>query len=168
MGEAARSGRHPALRSAVLRPALGRELGRAARDSPGSVWAGAVPRAVSSWEGCPRGTGLAQEAVSHPARGGLSAHSLTGPSKLNCGLPTALPRCSVRSLLLLPFASSKSHFIVQTSPAERRRPPRVHAKPRTQFFHGRWMHTQNLPCHAGLPGGGTDLGTPVLSLQPGS
>lgn len=87
-------------------------------------------------KGCPRGTGLAQEPVSHPAAclgSGLALSSIS-PGKLQRGLPTALSSCSVYSLLLLPFSSSKNHFIVQTSVTERKRQSYAHTKPRDSVF----------------------------------
>lgn len=87
-------------------------------------------------KGCPRGTGLAQEPVSHPAAclgPGLALSSIS-PGKLQRGLPTALSSCSLYSLLLLPFSSSKNHFIVQTSVTERKRQSYAHTKPRDSVF----------------------------------
>lgn len=155
MGEAKRRGRHAALPSAVPVPALGQELGCAQL----------CPERCPVGKGCPRGTGLAQETVSHPAaRLGRAQRPLLYQQS------AALPWCSVYSLLLLSFASSENHFIVQISATERKRQPCVHAKRRTQAFHGRGMHRKAM-CHAGareVAQPWPALRAPGPSLQPGS
>lgn len=150
MGEAARSGRHPALPSAVLSlPSARSWAGQAARARtvarPGLC--PAVPSAVSPRQGlAQRHRGLAHR---HRASAGGQCRTLqhawgrdesrssTSPGKLQGGLPTALSWCSVYLLPLLPFSSTKNHFIVQTSVTGRKRQSSVHAKPRTRCFNGR-------------------------------
>lgn len=135
------------------------ERGAGSCPGPGAGLCPAVPTAVSSREGLSRGTGLAQETVSHPAACPLLYQQ-----------SAALPWCSVYSLLLLSFASSENRFIAQISATERKRQPYVHAKRRTQSFHGRGMHRKAM-CPAGareVAQPWAALRAPGPSLQPGS
>lgn len=118
----------------------------------------AVPRGVSTRKGCPRGTGLMQKPVSHPA-------ACLGPG-LAPALPSASVNCSVGFLLPCPRVQCIHCycclFPLKLTSSFKHQSQRGNGSlmfiqsPGTQSFNGRRTH-RNAACRAGRPRGGTAL-----------